>query len=468
MVGERMKEYEAGERHRIRTWLQTAVRRFKPRMKVIYICSVIIAIVLAVYTLWTMRQVLKAQSLVDKTSGTYLECQLAVDELQQSSDFLTQEAREFVNTGELVHLDRYIEELTVLDHRGRALSTLRDQASSEEAVAALEAARARSDALAKVELRALRLNADALGMGKAHDILATVELSSEEVALSPEDKHRQAYQLLNGNEYAEGKISIREQVQACSELLVGSLRQESEKNNEQLSMMLGMMGLDILLLLLVLVFVIADSGFLLLLPMRMYEQNIRDDQPLEPAGASELRYLVDAYNEMYAKNAVRTESLSYEARNDALTGALNRTAFNELLTQHKEGSALLLIDVDNFKQFNDEYGHDMGDAILIEVVATLYDSFRSSDYVCRIGGDEFAVIMTNVKPRLRPEIGAKVEKIANFLRSTENGLPAATISVGIAFGMSGCSDEGLFQEADRALYSVKKQGRDGYAFAELT
>jgi diguanylate cyclase (GGDEF)-like protein len=124
----------------------------------------------------------------------------------------------------------------------------------------------------------------------------------------------------------------------------------------------------------------------------------------------------------------------------------------------------MLVDVDYFKHFNDDYGHDMGDAILIEVAATLYASFRSTDHVCRIGGDEFAVIMVNVGPELRDVIAHKIGQVTAFLRDTSNGLPAVTISVGVAFGDGNCSDDELFRRADEALYSVKQRGRDGFAF----
>ncbi len=317
-----------------------------------------------------------------------------------------------------------------------------------------------------MELYALRLNAEALGMDNLPSALAAVELSKADRSLSPTDKSERAHELLFGNAYQEKKFDIRDQVQECSILLVETLRTELNDNNDRLMLMTTLMRVNVILLVVVLVLVIGACMLLLLWPMSLYEKNIREDDPLQPAGAQELRYLVDAYNDMYAKNAAHTESLSYEAHNDALTGLLNRGAFNNLLTEHREGSALLLVDVDLFKHYNDDYGHDMGDAILVEVAATLYDSFRSTDYVCRIGGDEFAVIMTRVNSSLKKEIGYKIEKIQAFLRDTSNGLPPTTISVGVAFGEVGCTDDGLFQDADKALYLVKQRGRDGYGFAD--
>ena len=168
---------------------------------------------------------------------------------------------------------------------------------------------------------------------------------------------------------------------------------------------------------------------------------------------------------MYEKNQTKTSSLYHEAHVDALTGMLNRASYDELLFEHRHHCALILVDIDNFKKFNDEYGHEMGDAILIEVSATLFGSFRSTDHICRIGGDEFAVIMTEADPDMREAIERKLEKVSVFLRDTSNGLPSVTISVGVAYGTATSTVDEIFLAADGALYETKRQGRDGRTFA---
>lgn len=91
--------------------------------------------------------------------------------------------------------------------------------------------------------------------------------------------------------------------------------------------------------------------------------------------------------------------IRHQAEHDAMTELLNRRSFEKLLKIHEEGNssyALILVDVDTFKSVNDTYGHDMGDHILKKVAENLRKAFRSIDYVCRIGGDEFAVIMVEM------------------------------------------------------------------------
>ena len=125
--------------------------------------------------------------------------------------------------------------------------------------------------------------------------------------------------------------------------------------------------------------------------------------------------------------------------------------------------AFLIIDVDKFKLINDCYGHEIGDQILKKVAKHLSDTFRAQDYVARIGGDEFAVIMTNSTRELQPVIQNKVESMNQFLKKPDDGLPPISLSIGIAFSDKGFPEE-LYRQADRALYQVKENGRCGCHF----
>ena len=446
--------------------LLTALRNVSPRMHRINICSMALAVVLAIVTACNLAMIRGTQHRTDQMNASYQVCQEAVEELQDTSDLLTSEARQFVNSGRAEHLNRYINEIERYDHRGHALETLRERATNDDATKALEEARRLSDELAQTELYALKLTIASKGLGSAYDALRTIDLTDEDTALSSEEKQRKAYDLVYGNEYASMKIQIHDCVHTSSNILLETMRAELDEHTQRLSFLLTSTFVCVVAILLAMAYVISSTAFLLLWPIELYEKSISEDLPLEPFGAQELRHLTEAYNLMYERNQDRAESLAFEAHNDALTGVLNRGAFNSMLTQLKADSALILIDVDLFKNFNDEFGHDMGDAILIEVSATLYSSFRASDYVFRIGGDEFAVIATNMHPVLRGTIAQKLDDIAAFLRDTENGLPPATVSVGVAFGRADMTDDEFFNEADAALYEAKRRGRDCYVFAD--
>jgi diguanylate cyclase (GGDEF)-like protein/PAS domain S-box-containing protein len=160
------------------------------------------------------------------------------------------------------------------------------------------------------------------------------------------------------------------------------------------------------------------------------------------------------------------------AHTDALTQLPNRRRFEQALegaaTRARQGDrecALLYLDVDFFKQINDRYGHATGDDVLVEFARRLRASVRSSDLVARLAGDEFTVLLHDVRS------GADVERVARKILDAiaePFELSTCTLNVGttigIGFATGGCTDpRALMETADRALYVAKKAGRNTYA-----
>ena len=106
----------------------------------------------------------------------------------------------------------------------------------------------------------------------------------------------------------------------------------------------------------------------------------------------------------------------------------------------------------------------MGDEILKKVANLLQTTFRSVDYVCRIGGDEFAVIMVDVNQELSYTISEKITVINNQLYCPTDDLPAISLSVGVAFTDRANPGESIFKDADKALYRVKQNGKHSCGF----
>lgn len=442
------------------------IRKASPSMKAINAVAIVVALLLAVTTIFMTRSVVSSGAQVYKTNAAYQSCQDALDEFQRSSDFLTVESREYIRTGEPTHLTAYADDVGPDDRRSRALETLRNSSNSPEVTQALEHAKQLSVDLSQTELYAMRLAAHARGAATdLPSLIADVALTPEDLALPMERQLEKAESLVTGEEYVAAKLEIGTQVQICSSKLVNTLQSELERQNTELHTHLGLADAGLVSLVVVVAAGILSTTLFLLIPMKAHEVSILNDEPLVPSGARELRYLTAAYNKMHEKNQTKTSSLYHEAHVDALTGMLNRASYDELLFEHRHHCALILVDIDNFKKFNDDYGHEMGDAILIEVSATLYGSFRATDHVCRIGGDEFAVIMAEADPSMRKVIEGKLEKVSVFLRDTSNGLPSVTISVGVAYGTATSTVDEIFLAADGALYETKRNGRDGCTFA---
>jgi diguanylate cyclase (GGDEF)-like protein len=123
--------------------------------------------------------------------------------------------------------------------------------------------------------------------------------------------------------------------------------------------------------------------------------------------------------------------------------------------------ALILIDVDYFKTVNDTYGHAVGDKVLKRVADLMRTSFRSVDILCRIGGDEFAVVMTRVNSSMKQLVMNKMGHMNEILQHPKDDLPPVSLSVGVAFSDRENPKGDLFHDADSALYRVKKAGRKG-------
>ncbi|MDM0086470.1 MULTISPECIES: bifunctional diguanylate cyclase/phosphodiesterase [unclassified Variovorax] len=153
-----------------------------------------------------------------------------------------------------------------------------------------------------------------------------------------------------------------------------------------------------------------------------------------------------------------------DARHDALTGVLNRHGFNLALAGQPPGGAcaIVLLDIDHFKDINDRFGHDAGDVFLIQFAARLAEVVDGAHLVARLGGDEFAIVFLG--PQAGEEAEACCERIARALAAPFDVGEAhltATASMGIAFKASGQLDNAvaLMKSADIALYAAKGAGR---------
>ncbi|MBQ1568152.1 MAG: GGDEF domain-containing protein, partial [Erysipelotrichaceae bacterium] len=182
-------------------------------------------------------------------------------------------------------------------------------------------------------------------------------------------------------------------------------------------------------------------------------------------GANEFRYLARAYNKMYDAYKKSLERLNFKASHDELTGAYNRAGYDLLISGiDLNNTYMMLFDVDNFKSINDTYGHETGDKVLVKLVKVMKKNFRNDDCICRIGGDEFVVLMLHSSDIDRNLIAQKIEEINRELSEIDDGLPAASISVGIVHGTDAKDAESLFEKSDAAMYRSKQNGKNTYTF----
>ena len=171
------------------------------------------------------------------------------------------------------------------------------------------------------------------------------------------------------------------------------------------------------------------------------------------------------------------KSLEQRVTHDALTGLLNRPAIFDIL--HKQilrakrggfGIAVIMIDIDHFKNINDTCGHPTGDAVLCEIANRLTQSARSHEYIGRYGGEEFLAIISPYSQEGAVKAAERFRKaIASEEINTNQTLIPATISLGVAIatGEESLDEHLLLQRADEALYQAKHKGRNRVEVARM-
>ncbi|RLJ70070.1 diguanylate cyclase (GGDEF)-like protein [Hydrogenivirga caldilitoris] len=169
-------------------------------------------------------------------------------------------------------------------------------------------------------------------------------------------------------------------------------------------------------------------------------------------------------------NQLKSEKEKFEelAYRDPLTGLNNRRFFEEeakalidLSKRYKEPLSLILMDIDNFKRINDEYGHDVGDLVLKQLAEVIRKNLRSSDISARFGGEEFIVLLPKTDDRGAFMVAERIRKDFRNSSVKVNGKEIwTTVSLGISILEEGDDLETLIKKADSALYEAKREGKD--------
>ncbi len=166
--------------------------------------------------------------------------------------------------------------------------------------------------------------------------------------------------------------------------------------------------------------------------------------------------------------SVYQKKLEKMALTDPLTGVYNRHAFDIIIGQvlkdvvrNKTDISLIMFDIDNFKDTNDTFGHNAGDAVLENITKTTNSCLRSSDVICRWGGEEFLILLKQCNMHeafnIAEKIRTAVDKTTAFYEGKEINV---TISLGVAQYKDMESEDSLFRRVDKALYEAKNQGRN--------
>lgn len=159
-----------------------------------------------------------------------------------------------------------------------------------------------------------------------------------------------------------------------------------------------------------------------------------------------------------------------ESRVDGLTGLWNRSYLEEMLKEHmvkEQRGTLLMIDLDNFKRVNETWGHLAGDNLLVQISIAIQSVIGKTDIACRVGGDEFALFLSQVTVRRQAEeiVQILIKKVTQKLEESHSPIQL-TLSIGVAMApMDGVDFESLYYNADKSLYQVKQSGKNSFSFS---
>lgn len=407
---------------------------------------------------------------LEAVTNQYIDCEHAEKQLQEGSDYLTEQVRLYAMTGDVEYMKNYFQEANVTKRREKALEKLETYFNGTDLLKTLQDTLEESKDLMNTEYYSMRLVCESIGIHKdkwSQEVL-NIQLSQADANLSKEGKLKKAQQMLCDKDYVNTKVNINEKVINCVNDLIEQTKSSQGRASTIFSDTYLKLEVSMAVQILLTLFMCALVRRLIVTPLISYNKSIQLGEIFPVIGAAELQNLARTYNKVYAEKQETEKLIRHQAEHDALTDLLNRGSFEKILniyeSEKENHFAMILVDVDIFKSVNDTYGHAVGDIILKNVANLLKTAFRTIDYVCRIGGDEFAIIMVEMTSDLKYTIEDKIAEVNKALSQPEEGIPVVSLSVGVAFSDRENPGESIFKDADKALYDVKEHGRNGCGF----
>lgn len=432
-------------------------------LKFVMILTIIFAFILSSALISSLYFIANRYHNVEESLTDYIAWSDSATDVESASDYLTEQARSYAVIGEDVYLENYFQEATVTKRRENALAHIGEKLSDTEAYQHLSDAINESVLLMQKEYHSMRLviaykEAD---ITKYPTVIQEYPLSEEEIALSVNDKKQLAIDLVYDASYDEAKTKIKTSVKNAIDELEKIMRASLDNSSKGLERSMIMQQVLIAVLIASFLVLTISIYIFLILPVRRFVKDLAFGRKLSEKGFREYRYLATTYNTIKGHSEEYEEKLIYQAEHDILTGLYNRTGYDRIYKElDVSAMAFKLVDIDDFKGINDRYGHEIGDKILVKISNALSSFNEGSDFVCRIGGDEFAILMPNVNEISIDKIIKKATELNNLLKSqNKDGLPPVTLSIGLAFGSIGETRDSLYRKADKALYETKKNGR---------
>lgn len=348
------------------------------------------------------------------------------------------------------------------------MRTLKCRFEGTDAYESLRTAMDESNELMNTEFYAMRLICEANGIDPSPwPEIASCQISDEDSRTSHDSMIYKAQNLVSDSKYQEAKDSINSHTSDCIAKVTDATIGSQNRAASVFDGIYGTIEACVAIYIALTLVICALVRRAIVKPLLSFGDSIKANQLFPVQGAGELQVLAETYNRVFTENETTHMIVKHQAEHDPLTDLLNRGSFDKALKLHDDGEhdfALILADVDLFKSVNDTFGHAVGDQILKRVSSLLQVAFRNTDFVCRIGGDEFAVIMADVTSDLQYVVQEKIDFVNKELSKPIDGMPQVTLSAGAAFANRSNHGNNIYKDADDALYHTKESGRGGCSF----
>lgn len=438
--------------------------------KVMIILTCILAFIIFIFTIFAAQSYQKMRAF----SEEYKKMEEQARIVKEASDYLTDSVHKYVITGDLKYLDAYFEESDITKRRENALNELSTHKNiSYEDV---QASVAESKRLMKREYYAMKLAALSWGhnLDDLPQEIRDISIEGPDASLSSTEKLERSRQMVYDEIYYHSKDIIYQGIDSFTEKLLGGLEEKVVENQTALETFILLIRISLLLLVCLNVLTAVMIILLVMKPLKNFLINISEKSPLSESGSYEFKHLARTYNQIYKEKEEvdqQKELFQYKSEHDLMTGLLNRiSAENQIcnfINSNHDYGILLLIDLDDLKGINDTYGHEEGDKAIVGIADTLKKTFKESDVIGRLGGDEFIAYL----PGAAKHVDDVCRKLSSLLQElakiSVGGNAKRSIHCSIGCAVQETSNNKfdlLYKEADTALYQVKRNGKNHFLF----
>ena len=388
-------------------------------------------------------------------------------DLQVGSDYLTDQIRCFVATGDKTYLDNYFTEVNVTKRRENALHEIQSHSEYVEALDNLRKAMDESRKLMESEYNAAKLIAQAYGydLTTYPEEIQTYVLSPQDKLLNDDQKKARAVDLVFGSKYRSVKDTISDYMQKSMNALSTGIQSKQTDMASKLELQVFFEHALTIMLIVIMLGIIVMSSLLIIRPVRKFISDVRAEKELPMVGAQEIRFLAKTYNLFYITNMKNRGEQAFIEKRDELTGLLNQTGFEYLMKNADlETSALVLVHLNEYEEAKKKYSKEVIDSSFKEVTDEISGKTRAHNYVCRLEDDMIAVIVVHADYTMSSAIRKTVSDINHALSLKVGAHPHFSICAGAAFGHKKIDANTLIEHSKAALNNIVGLGEKDIRF----